>query len=40
MSYSKREKWDPRQMQGLKENEKYRVEARRRVQGRIAEGLW
>jgi hypothetical protein len=40
MSYSKSEKWDPQQMQALKENEKYRAEARRRVQCRIAEGLW
>jgi hypothetical protein len=39
MSYSESEKWDTRQIQALKENEKYRAEARRCVQGRIAEGL-
>jgi hypothetical protein len=39
MSYSRSEKWDAQQMQALKENEQYRVEARRRVQSRIAEGL-
>jgi hypothetical protein len=39
MSYSKREKWDAQQMQALKENEKYRIEAKRHVRDRIAERM-